>query len=468
MVEVHSPSRERDLAYTLAVAVVALGPRLFVALAWSREPVWDGHYYHFGAERIAAGLGYSEDVMIAGRAVWKAWSHYPVGYSAFLAMLYAVFGSGLVVAPVANAVVGALIAPVVHRLARHSLSPNRARIAAALAAFHPGMITYSAVVMNELLTALLLLLAAFLTLHWKDRLRGVVAGAVAIGLGVLVRPTTLVGAPLLGWVGRGSRLPWPLAAALATGIAVAVALPWTIRNCAVMDGCAFVSTNGGWNLAIGAISKTGRFTTLRASDGCPVVTGQVQQDRCWAGVGRSLIASDFSGWLAKMPAKLSQTFDHESFAIEYLREAAPEQWPEERRVAGRELLTFVHRGLLVAATLGTLALPSRRRRSTWGQAALAAVVAALGVWAFLGDEHPFYLFALAIPVLAAAPLPGRPKLGPAEHYAILLVLFTALTHAVFFGDDRYHLVVSPALCLLAAAMLRRPTDAPPVLASAAP
>jgi hypothetical protein len=32
---------------------------------------------------------------------------------------------------------------------------------------------------------------------------------------------------------------------------------------------------------------------------------------------------------------------------------------------------------------------------------------------------------------------------------------TTLTHAVFFGEDRYHLVVSPVLCILAAAAFRK-------------
>jgi hypothetical protein len=70
-----------DLAFTGALACVALLPRLLVALIFAHEPVWDGHYYHFGAERIASGLGYSEDVMMHGHLVWKPWTHYPVGYS---------------------------------------------------------------------------------------------------------------------------------------------------------------------------------------------------------------------------------------------------------------------------------------------------------------------------------------------------------------------------------------------------
>jgi hypothetical protein len=37
-----------------------------------------------------------------------------------------------------------------------------------------------------------------------------------------------------------------------------------------------------------------------------------------------------------------------------------------------------------------------------------------------------------------------------------LLAVTCITHAVFFGDDRYHVMISPVLCLLAAAALRPP------------
>ena len=95
--------RPEDVAFSWALGMVALLPRLFVAIAWAREPVWDGHYYHQGARRIAAGLGYSEDVLSHGVLVWKPWTHYPVGYSALLGLFYRVFGDQLLVAPLLNA-----------------------------------------------------------------------------------------------------------------------------------------------------------------------------------------------------------------------------------------------------------------------------------------------------------------------------------------------------------------------------
>src|SRR3954468_10039239 len=142
-------ARDRDLWFSACLGVGALLPRLYVAIAWAREPVWDGHYYDFGARRIAAGLGYSDDIVIDGHAVWHPWCHYPVGYSGFLGLVYRVFGGGPHVATVANAVAGALLVALVHRLARYAPTPWRARIAALLTAASPGLVVYSALLMAE-------------------------------------------------------------------------------------------------------------------------------------------------------------------------------------------------------------------------------------------------------------------------------------------------------------------------------
>ncbi len=459
-----------DWLYTAVVGLVALLPRLYVAIAWAREPVWDGHYYDFGARRIAAGLGYSEDVILNGHAVWKPWSHYPVGYSALLGAVYKVFGSSLVVAPIVNAIIGTLLVVAVHRLARYYLSENRARVAAGIAALHPGLIAYSAVVMTEPLAALLLITAALCALRWRGQWLGVVLAGLVLGLAVLVRPSTLLAAPLIALTQPRPTWQALLRGAAATAIAFVVVVPWSLRICRVMDGCAFVSTNGGWNLAIGAITKTGRFTTLHASDGCPVVTGQVEQDRCWAKVGEKIILAHPGHWIGMMPKKLAENFDHESFAIEYLHEADPVDWPEARRVAGRGLLTLFHRLLMIAAALGVVALADWRKqdRAEWiTQLSLVALVVGLGLFSFLDVQHPFYLLVLLTPLVGFLPLPGQPRQGPAGWYLLGLIAVTCLTHAVFFGDDRYHLLVTPVLCLLAGAALR-PSENPTPAAAKPP
>jgi hypothetical protein len=189
-----------------------------------------------------------------------------------------------------------------------------------------------------------------------------------------------------------------------------------------------------------------------------VVTGQVQQDRCWLHEGLRWIAERPGRWLAMMPEKLSFTFDHESFPMGYLGEADPVAWPEARKAAGRDLLSGVHRALLGVAALGVIAWPFGKGMRTGerlvqgGLLVVALVLAARGLWA---DTHPARMLAVFLPVVAALPLPGRPRNGGVVGYLAFAVASVALTHAVFFGEDRYHMVVTPALGLLAACALRR-------------
>ena len=449
----------REKASPLFAALLFFGafvPRLYVALAWAGEPVWDGHYYDFGARRIAEGFGYSDDVVVAGAAQWHPWCHYPVGYSAFLALFYRVFGEGRAVAAFANALVGALLALVTWLLARHAMSERRARIAGILVACDPELVLYAALLMTEPLAALLTLVAFWLAVRnasWK----GLALAALVLGVGALVRPQALLCAPFLALSNRDpifSKATLARAGA-ACAIALLAVMPWTARNCRVMDGCALVSTNAGWNLAIGAFPRaTGRFETLHASDGCRVVTGQVQQDRCWLAYGVDQIEEHPWHWLSLVPAKLGFTFDHASFPIGYLHEARPQDWPEDKQEVARGFLTAFHRLLLVVAALATIGLGKVGRMPR----TQIALFSALTLIAFVAVQEPprFWPVAIFLAIVPWLPLRGRPPWPPALLMPIALLATTVVTHAIFFGEDRYHVVVTPVLCMLAAAALRRP------------
>ncbi len=416
--------------------------------------MWDGHYYDFGARRLAAGLGYSDDVMVGGEARWHPWCHYPVGYSGFLALVYVVFGAGPKVAVIANAVVGATLPALTFLLGERALGYARGLVAGLLIAASPELIAYSALLMTEPLSSLAPIASALaiVALPRRPLLAAVVAGALA-GLGVLVRPQAILCVPLLGLLTvelTNLRVTWRRAvgtAAIATAAALLVVAPWTARNCRVMDGCAFVSTNAGWNLAIGASPRaTGRFDTLRASDGCPVVTGQVQQDRCWAGVGMRQIRANPSRWLALVPKKLSHTFDHASFAMGYLGVSDPARFDEPTKDQGRRWLGRAHALSLVLATLGAVAWSRRHPRATRASLGLALAACA---WVLTRDEpRPLWWLAVLAPTLPWLAWPStRPALA---RYVGACVLAVCATHAVFFGEDRYHVFVTPLFALLAA------------------
>jgi 4-amino-4-deoxy-L-arabinose transferase-like glycosyltransferase len=393
-------------------------------------------------------------LLVAGRLVWHPWCHYPVGYSAFLALFYRLFGSTETVAAVANALTGAALAVATWAFAKGGLSRGRARAAGIVVALHPGLVLYSALVMSEPLAALLTLVSFWIVVRYRSS-AGFVAASLALGLAALVRPQALLCAPFFGLVASSVRRQ-ALAALAACVLALVTVLPWTARNCKVMDGCALVSTNGGWNLAIGAFPRaTGRFETLRSSDGCADVTGQVQQDRCWLQYGLAQIRAHPVHWLSLVPAKLGFTFDHESFAVEYLHEASPGDWPEPTRVWARGATTFVHRLLLVAAALGAVAFPLQRSRSaSVVQGLQLAAIVALAAFSASVEPPVFWPLALVAAAGAWLPLPGAPESGPALRIGSSLLLSTLVTHAVFFGEDRYHMVVVPILAVLASAAFR--------------
>ena len=230
-----------DWLFTITIAVIAMLPRLYVALVWAKEPVWDGHYYHFGATRIAEGLGYSEDVIRHGLKMWKPWTHYPVGYSAFLALFYAILGPHNWVAPVVNAFAGTGLVVVINRLAKRALGLWRGRLAAVLTAIHPGLIAYSAVVMTEPFAGFLVVLAVYLIVHAPDRRITLLLAGATLAFAVLVRPSSLLAAPLLVVLFPFSFWHAVTRTAIVSALCVLFVLPWTLRNCHRMDGCAFVS-----------------------------------------------------------------------------------------------------------------------------------------------------------------------------------------------------------------------------------
>lgn len=462
MTRADSAPRERPApsspSFGAALFALAAIPRLYVALLWAGEPVWDGHYYDFGARRIAQGFGYSDDVTRGGLVEWHPWCHYPVGYSAFIGFFYRFLGNTPRVTAVVDACTGAALAWVTWQLARQALSEGRARIAGALVAAHPGLILFAGLEMSEPLAALTTLAAFWVAVRDPRRLRGVLLASLLLGVSALVRPQALLCVPFLGLLlpsvgGTGLR-GRVATAGLACAVALVPVLPWTARNCRVMDGCALISTNAGWNLAIGAFPRaTGRFETLRASDGCREVTGQVQQDRCWLEYGLEQVEAAPRHWLALIPVKLGYTFDHESFAVEYLHEARPEDWPDDRRALFRGVTSTAHRLLVAFATLSICAVVWRGAGAIV-QGALLVVVLGLLYVACAGTPT-FWPLVVLLSVVPWLPLPGRPAFPPALALPVALLVTTAVTHAVFFGEDRYHLVVTPVFCLLSAAVLRR-------------
>ncbi|MBL8740252.1 MAG: glycosyltransferase family 39 protein [Myxococcales bacterium] len=441
---------------TLIVALVALASRLFVtAWAWGRiGPVADGVYYQIHAERMAAGLGYTwawpdGTVTAAG--------HYPVGYPALVSVVYRVLGAAPGGAMLLNAALGTFGAVAIHRAALVTTSPRAALAAGLVFALHPGLVSYTPALMTEGVTAALIAVALWAATTLPESRRRWLAlaalGAI-VGAATLIRPQSLLLAPLFVWVALpgisfARRGAWSAAALVA---ALAVVLPWTARNCNAMGRCALVSVNGGWNLLIGTDAEAkGSWAPIKVPAECESELAEARKDLCFERAAWQRIGAEPLAWAALAPKKLSATFDYCGAGAWYLHEASPEDFGSKAKLVLGVLETFIQRALLALALIA--AVRARERGWGWatpGRVRFAAVGFALVPWAWLG----VLLFsALGLTLPASTAKPARVALG----LSAMTTATTALIHVIFFGAGRYGLVIVPAM-VLGAAALRWPFD----------
>ena len=450
-----APPFLRDALWLSLLALIARG--LIVLWAKGRfPPADDGNFYHVVAQRIAAGAGYTW-LWPDGAVSYAA--HYPVGYPALLGLCYAVFGASPTVGMTLNALVGTFAVFAGHRAVLRFGMRWQAAIAGLLLALHPGLALYTPALMTEGVSAELLVIAAWLALRvgtgrylpWRLVLLGACAG-----LSVLIRPQLLVMAPVLGFFAVAS----PNAGLLArlwralgvTGLALSVCLPWTLRNCARMDRCVFVSANGGWNLLIGSAPEAdGSWIPIEGPSvppECRNVFGEAEKDRCFGHAGVANIRKNPIGFLRLIPRKLSVTFDYFGAPGHYLHTSNWAAFDEARKLRLGVVETLFERLVLLAAIVQAARVGHARRRLRLA-AALPALLFSVLRAGWLG--HLGFVLTVA--------LSGKELLKrPLSALAASLVLTTAATHAVFFGAGRYGFVCAGLLCLAAAGSRTGPSE----------
>lgn len=474
---------------------LALAARLAV-VAWAAPripPAADGTFYHIIAGRIAQGLGYTW--LWPDGAVTNA-GHYPIGYPALVGLAYAIAGPKPGAAMVLNALIGALGVVAAYRLAERTGGRRVALAAGLLLALHPGLLSYTPALMTEGVTAALVACGAWVASAGAARAGAPSAGGAAreggasrwwmwaaatgavLGIATLVRPQSLLLAPVLGWLAAGGR-PRPAArawsAAIALAAALAVCAPWTARNCVQMKRCALVSHNGGWNLLIGTNEKgNGSWTELETPPECREVFDEAEKDVCFGAAARRLIAERPGPWLALVPKKLAATFDYAGAGGWYLHAANAEAFSDRaKRTLGTFEIVF-ERALLLLALLVSVRAPFARLRARgWTVRAIPPRDLAMLLLATAGMitacmRHAWIAHVvLGVLLLAGAwtiaPPPSEPAgaapargdtatpggtVLPLAAAAVLLSL--ALTHAAFFGAGRYSLVAFPFVTAVAA------------------
>ena len=237
-----------------AAAVVVFGVALLARAAWVLVR-WaqGGAAFEFSDEEIhwqlasnlVAGGGLSTD---DGRLAVRM----PL-YPLFLALFAWLGQTGILVARLAQCVVGAATAGLAFLLADAALGRRAAIAAGLLVCFDPYAIFFANLLLTE--TVFAFLAVALTACAWAVAVRTPSRATVGVGLlgaaAVLTRPSAAGWIPLLWlmlWAFDSDRGRAVRRVALYAGILIVCLLPWGVRNRVVLGSFAWLSANGGVTL----------------------------------------------------------------------------------------------------------------------------------------------------------------------------------------------------------------------------
>jgi len=335
-------------------------------------PTADARLYHQWAIEIARGDWMGEGVFLLAPF-----------YAYFLGLTYALFGSAIETAMIANSLLGALSCVLVAAVGRRFFDRRVALIASALVAVDSTSIFFSGMLATANLVVplvLLLLLVAQRAHESPSAVRwigvGVVLGFCALAWQILLLfiPYLLVWPVFSENVSASRRASW--AALVLAGMVVVIFLV-SVRNYAVADEFVLVNTGGGISLyagnhphAKGTYGMPRRYPRVVAD--APVERWQLFADVAEQVSGRTLGPSEISRFWARetfeyISTRPGQWLRYEARKFGLFWNAA-EQWNERSPVAERAfswvrrlpLISFAVAGPLALLGMGLLAFEWRR------------------------------------------------------------------------------------------------------------
>lgn len=248
------PQLMTDRVFILLLVAVVLLLRLGWILLIDTQPVSDFSWYFNHAVALSEGRGYVTDDGIPT-------AFFPIGYPAFLALIFVVFGPSVLLAKLANLVLATGTISIFYLFARALIKRTEVhRLAVLLVALFPSQIAYSSLISDSILFQFFLFLGLWSLM--KTSLVRVLLGGIVFGLSILTRPYAFM-IPLIAGLSLWTNLRLSVRfrnLLLVYLTSLIVVAPWTMRNYLVFENFIPVSTNGGINLLIGnGPGATGRY-----------------------------------------------------------------------------------------------------------------------------------------------------------------------------------------------------------------
>ncbi len=238
------------------VLIIGLFLRLGWALLCPNEPTSDQYIYHLHAGRMAQGLGYTDEFGVPQ-------NFWPVGYVALLAPAYAFVGAGLWAAVLTNTLCWLLGIAGMYKLTEALFDERAARLSALVVAVHPTLVMHVTMWASETpfcaATPWILWLCVRTAREQGLALKSTLLLGVLVGLLVYVRPPALLFLGCLfafGWLDQRSLQRVLVKTLLAGAVALALLVPWGLRNQQAFGHFSLTSFNGGVNLWMGNNPET--------------------------------------------------------------------------------------------------------------------------------------------------------------------------------------------------------------------
>lgn len=378
------------------VVSLAFGLRLLWALLVPAHPISDSSVYDELALRLAQGHGYTW-ADGTPTAIW------PVGTSAFYALIYWAFGHNLLIAALINVLIGTALVYAIHCLAATRFEPRIAILAALIAAVWPTWISMTSVVASDLPSNLLLITALVCALSDK----GPALGRVVLSSVLLVGATyfranyspLIVIVPALVALQKRKPAQMVTHAALALLIGTVLIAPWTYRNYKAFGEIVPVSANLGMNLWMANNPRAygGYMPSPKLPGGAQLPENEALRDKMFSKHAMDYIREHPVHYLELCLRRIGITIQRETFGVAWNAEGLPE--------AAHLPLKALMSGFWYAVlplSLGGLALFLRRRpvEVLSPLVAVPAIVLAPAV-VVLGSERYHYGAAPFMAIFAA-------------------------------------------------------------------
>ncbi|UCB56950.1 MAG: glycosyltransferase family 39 protein [Candidatus Omnitrophota bacterium] len=261
-------NRKKIIFIIIGIFVIALLPRLLVALHSTQAPLSDAIGYDDWAVNILEGRGF-----IDGQGQATSWKE--PSYPFFLASVYYFFGHNYKAVRVIQAILGALICVAIFFIAGRTFDIKTGFIAALIACFNPSLIKISEYLLTENLFTFLLIAAIFFLLKQMQEqdYKNLIFLGFALGIATLTRSAIIL-FPLFILLFTGKRLVSrnPDTKIYISSVLILVfsfiltVSPWTLRNWWVHHKFVPVVSRMGLGIYSSFVPKDGKFFGFDASD----------------------------------------------------------------------------------------------------------------------------------------------------------------------------------------------------------